>query len=388
MKSIVLLGGVIALVATHVVLTAVSGDVHQSFDGMLFVVVTSFAGVGFVVSRRVATNPIGWLLLGASFMFALGGVGGAWSVLDFREHGGRLPLGHLAIVFQPSWTLGMVFVLLAVALFPDGTAPSRTWRIALRVYLGFGLWFYGMYTFSQIVLHVSRHTQVNTVGDYVGPERGLANVTSAAAWVVSTALFGFWIAFIVRQARAWRSATGERREQLKWLMSCGAVTIVSIVVVVLTNEESNLRAVTDVAAIGIAALPLGIGVAILKYRLYDVDRLVSRTISYLLLTGLLVAVFGGIVVLATDVLPFSSPVGVAASTLAAAALFNPLRRRVQDLVDRRFNRARYDAQATLDAFARRLRGAVEPDAVELGLIETMVAAVEPAHASIWVRRAG
>ena len=127
------------------------------------------------------------------------------------------------------------------------------------------------------------------------------------------------------------------------------------------------------------ALPIGLGVAILKYRLYEIDRLISRTISYLLVTGLLVGVFVGLVGLTTRVLPFSSPVGVAASTLAAAALFNPLRLRVQRLVDRRFNRARYDAEETVTAFRMRLREAVDLDTVQRELLRTVDRAVEPAH---------
>ena len=146
-------------------------------------------------------------------------------------------------------------------------------------------------------------------------------------------------------------------------MCGGAVSIVSVVVVVSTNGAHGERAVTDVAALGIAAMPLAIGIGILKYRLYDIDRLISRTISYLIMTGLLAGVFIGIVALATQVLPFSSPVAVAASTLAAAALFNPLRKRVQHLVDRRFNRARYDAEAIVAAFTLRLRDAVDLDTV-------------------------
>ena len=118
-----------------------------------------------------------------------------------------------------------------------------------------------------------------------------------------------------------------------------------------------------VGFVGVIALPVGIGIGILKYRLYEIDRLISRTLSYLIITGLLVGVFVGIVVLTTDVLPFSSPVGVAASTLAAAALFNPLRLRVQRLVDRRFNRARYDAEAIVAAFTMRLRDAVDLETV-------------------------
>jgi hypothetical protein len=349
-----------ALVVTQIFLTALTGDLRQSFSGVLYVVVATFAAVGFVITRRAGT-PI--------------------AVLDFHDHAGVWPLGHVAIIGQPSWTLGMVFVGLAVALFPDGVAPSHRWRTTLWFYLAFGLWFYGAYTVGQIMLHVTPDTPIDGTGAYSGPADTLDN----AAWLVSPVLVGFWIAFVVRQASAWRAAAGERREQLKWLMSCGAVTVASIVCVVFTNGTGHLQLLTDVAALGIAALPVGIGVGILKYRLYEIDRLVSRTISYLLLTGLLVALFAGIVVLATDVLPFSSPVGVAASTLAAAALFNPLRRRLQHLVDRRFNRARYDAEATLDAFARQLRQAVEPEAVETSLLEALRAAVEPAHVTLWLR---
>ena len=108
--------------------------------------------------------------------------------------------------------------------------------------------------------------------------------------------------------------------------------------------------------LGVAALPVSIGVGILKYRLYDIDRIISRTLAYALVTGLLVGVYAGLVLLATEVLRFTSPVAVAASTLAAAALFNPVRRRVQRMVDRRFNRARYDADAAVAAFATRLAG--------------------------------
>jgi hypothetical protein len=133
------------------------------------------------------------------------------------------------------------------------------------------------------------------------------------------------------------------------------------------------------------ALPLGIGFGILKYRLYDVDRLISRTLSYAIVTATLIGVFGGLVLLTTRVLPFSSPVGVAASTLAAAALFNPLRGRVQKLVDGRFNRARYDAEATVAAFAVRLRDAVEVDAVLGELTAAAAGSVEPAHVTVWVR---
>jgi hypothetical protein len=139
-----------------------------------------------------------------------------------------------------------------------------------------------------------------------------------------------------------------------------------------------------VTLLGVAALPVSIGAGIMRYRLYEIDRLISRPLSYAIVTGTLVGVFIGLVLLTTRVLPLSSPVGVAASTLAAAALFNPLQRRVQRLVDRRFNRARYDSEATVAAFTSRLRDAIEAEAIRLDLDETVRRAVEPEHVSIWV----
>ena len=137
--------------------------------------------------------------------------------------------------------------------------------------------------------------------------------------------------------------------------------------------------------LAMSALPVSIGVGILKYRLYEIDRLISRTLTYALLTALLVGLFIGLIALTTDTLTLSGRVGVAASTLAAAALFNPLRVRIQRLVDRRFNRARYDAEATVAAFTARLRDAVEIEAIRTDLLDAVNRAVEPSHVSVWIR---
>jgi hypothetical protein len=130
------------------------------------------------------------------------------------------------------------------------------------------------------------------------------------------------------------------------------------------------------------------GVGILKYHLYDIDRIISRTLAYTIVTGLLVGVYAGLVLLATQVLSVTSPVAIAASTLAAAALFNPLRRRVQRMVDRRFNRARYDADKTVAAFAARLQDAVDLDSVRDDLAVVVRQALEPAHVSVWMSERG
>jgi hypothetical protein len=157
--------------------------------------------------------------------------------------------------------------------------------------------------------------------------------------------------------------------------ACGVFLIASVA------TPSPLWAVL---MLGSAALPVSIGVGILKYRLYDIDRIISRTVGYALVTGLLVGVYAGLVLLATQVLRFSSPVAVAASTLAAAALFTPVRRRVQHAVDRRFNRARYDADAAVEAFAARLTGAVALPEVRADLVAVVGRALEPAHLAVWL----
>ena len=144
-----------------------------------------------------------------------------------------------------------------------------------------------------------------------------------------------------------------------------------------------LEWVDNVLWFGLAALPVSIGAAIMRYRLYEIDRIISRTLAYTVVTGLLVAAYAGLVLLSTDVLTVSSSVAVAASTLTAAAVFNPLRRRVQRVVDRRFNRARYDADVTVAAFAARLREEVDLDSVRADLAGVVTRTLEPAHLSVW-----
>jgi len=193
-----------------------------------------------------------------------------------------------------------------------------------------------------------------------------------------------WLSFVGHQVLSWRRASGERRQQLKWL-ACGAVTALGLSLlgnVVSWNVESRLL------EFGVVALPAGIGVGILKYRLYDIDKIISRTLAYALVTGLLAGLYAGLVLLATQVLRIHTPVAVAAATLAAAALFSPLRRRVQRAVDRRFNRARYDADQMVTAFAVRLKDTVDLDSVQDDLASVVTKALEPAHLSVWSSKPG
>jgi hypothetical protein len=218
---------------------------------------------------------------------------------------------------------------------------------------------------------------------------GFDHPSGSTAWVSKVnalfpALLVFWPVFATRLVLNWRRAGGDRRQQLKWLMAGSTVAVAGFVI-------SNTVPALDPAAIAVGVgvvLPVCLAVAILKYRLYDIDRIISRTLAYAIVTGLLVGVYAGLVLLATRVLSFHTPVAVAAATLAAAALFNPLRQRVQRAVDRRFNRARYDADQTVAAFAARLKDEVDLDSVRDDLAAVVQQALEPAHLSVWVSRRG
>ena len=347
----------------------------------------AFGLVGALVARHQPRNPVGWLLFGVALFFTTESDASGVSVLDYRHHE-HVPLGPLAVLLQPTWAAAIVAAGVSVLLFPDGKLPSPRWRWPLWLLLAIaGVWQLG--AFAVAVDAIAGHSiHVDSGGNL------LQNSHPHGSWawwgVVQDIFFAavglYWLAWLVSQIPRYRRSTGERRLQLKWLLSGVSLFIVSGALSVATPAKSELmRTVNHVAFIGLLALPICIGIAILRYRLYEIDRLISRTLTYATLTGLLAAMFIGIVFVATKVLPFSSPVAVAASTLAAAALFNPLRKRVQRLVDRKFNRARYNAEAIVTAFTLRLRDAVDLDTVRLELLTAVDGAVEPAHASVWLR---
>jgi hypothetical protein len=192
-------------------------------------------------------------------------------------------------------------------------------------------------------------------------------------------------ALIVR----FRRSAGAEHQQIKWFASAAVVEFAVIFVMSAPPPAVVPPPFDSLLAIVVAPLiPIAIGIAILRYRLYDIDRIISRTLAYAIVTALLAGVYAGPVLLSTQVLGLRTPVAVAVATLAAAALFNPVRRRVQRMVDRRFNRARYDADLTVAAFAARLKDAVDLDAVHDDLAGVVTRTLEPAHVSIWISRPG
>ncbi len=382
---------VLLLLAAAVPLIALTGDYRKADDGLTLVPVLAILVVGIVVARHRPENPIGWLAIAAAAVLIVANDAGLYAVLDYHHHQGHLPLGRADVFIADTvWPLAFVLVPLPILLFPEGQLPSPRWRWILGAYLAVSA--------AALIAGFAEEVPVMThpirVGAVTGQSTGSFHLSGALAAISAAgtaAAFGIpvgWLLFVGRQVVAWRQAGGERRQQLKWLASGGALTVVCGLATFLATDllSGTLQHVLqDVAVVGVAALPVSVGVAVLRYRLYEIDRLISRTISYAIITGLLAGVFLGIVALTTHVLPFSSPVGVAASTLAAAALFNPLRKRVQHLVDRRFNRARYDAEAIVSAFTLRLRDAVDLDTVRGELLRAVDRAVEPSHASLWIK---
>jgi hypothetical protein len=383
----------LALASAWVLLTYLTGDMQVSRDGAAFVFALACGLLGTLVVRRQPRNPEGWLLLGPAVWVLVVLDSGLYAVLDYRMHHGQLPLGYIAVFLRGAIGEPLVFVFaLIVLLFPDGRL-TRRWKWVLWVYLVLVVVATVGFAANEVGTLAGQHIQVDLNGTYSGPA---ASTTGAVGGVLAYGGAGlllvplFWPVFAARQALSWRRSTGERRQQLKWLTSGAVLALAGLALIAFgpSPDQASGRVSRDLAFLALVALPLSIAVGILKYHLYDIDRLISRTLAYTLVTGLLIGVYAGIVTLATRVLPFSSPVGVAASTLTVAALFNPLRRRVQRIVDRRFNRARYDAETVVAAFAARLKDAVDRDLVRDDLAGVVRQTLEPAHVSVWTSERG
>ncbi|MGI8448449.1 MAG: hypothetical protein ACR2MP_14960 [Streptosporangiaceae bacterium] len=276
---------------------------------------------------------------------------------------------------------------LLVLLFPGGRRLPRLWRWGTVACLAANLAFLTVLTVNAgRALASGHHPQVDRLGQLTIFDHTWAYGGAPVSAAMFAVLIGFGAASVTHQVRSWRHASGERRQQLKWLMSGATVCLGCAIAAAQLggSTRGTWHAVGDLLLVGVATLPLSVGLGILKYRLYDIDRIISRTLAYAIITGLQVGVYAGLVLLATQVLGFASTWAVAASTLAAAALFTPVRRRVQRAVDRRFNRARYAADAAVAAFAAGLSGAVALDEVRADLVGSVIAALEPAHVSVWL----
>ena len=370
--SVALIGGGLALayVDRHLVPASLADWTVSNVSGQ--VVNMAVPVTGFVLASRRPENRIGWLFLVAGLALGLSGFSNPYALHALVADRGSLPAGLVfAWLSNWIWIIAVAALAFLFLLFPTGQLRSRRWRPAA--------WFAGgafaIATVSTLITatRVWAHPFTSSPGSLDGLT---ALLEVMAGFLISAGLLVSVVAVVIRFAKS----SGEERLQLKW---CAAAALV-LAVVFVASIWLNSAVVNVLQSVAFLCLWTAIATAVLKYRLYEIDRIISRTLAYAIVTGLLVGLYAGLVLLATHVLSFSSPVAVAAATLAAAALFSPVRRRVQRVVDRRFNRARYDADTTAALFAAHLKDAVDLDSVQDDLASVVQRALEPAHVSVWI----
>jgi hypothetical protein len=359
------------------------GAIAFSLIPMLLIV--DMAVVGGVLAIRRPGNAIGSLLLGAGLLAAVSFGAGYYPRLDQLMGGGRLPF-VVPVAWIGDWTLlpamGLMVVFLPL-LYPTGhLLPGTRWRIFARVSI-LALSFATLASatapgpLDSNDLIVSPVRLPAPLSDWITAMGAISSLTAPPAFLIAVA------SVVVR----FRASRGAERQQLKWFLFAASIAAIALGISVnpvgLGSDVAGL-----VGLIAIGCLPLAIGIAILRYRLYEIDRIVSRTVSYAAVTAVLVAVFAAVNLALEALLASMTQAGtlaVAASTLVVFALFQPVRRRVQGVVDHRFNRDRYEADRIAAAFAERLRDEVDPSRLRLELDGVLAQTVAPTTSSLWLR---
>jgi hypothetical protein len=337
-----------------------------------------YATIGLVLTLRRPANPIGWLFAAAGLAWSLPIPVGPW--LDRLVGEGRpLPLvAQAAAVYgEFSWAPATVLgVILPALLVPGGRLRSRRWTPVAATGVAAGAL---MLVGGALAPARLEDLPIANPFGLAGPAGDLAAMAAAAGTILWAVSMLASVACVVLRFRASR---GVERQQLRWVAAGAAAAVAGLLAGALTPQGS---VVSSSLYSMVLCIPLGVAVAVLRYRLWDLDRLVSRTVTYALVTALLVVPYLLVVPAASRLAAGAGNLAVAAATLAAVALFVPLRRRVQDLVDRRFNRRRYDAARTVEAFAVRLREQVDLDALSAELLGLVERTVQPTQASLWLR---
>jgi hypothetical protein len=292
--------------------------------------VVPVTAVGTLLAARRPRNPIGWMLLAITIVEA--SPTSQYLILDYRTRHGTLPLGWAAVVLEECWPMFLVLTTLLLWLFPDGTLPGGRWHRPAAI-AAVALLLAGLATSSRgVLVAAGGHVRIQANGDLANPLPETLRVLSV---IVIAGTLASWAAWLAIQIPAYRHASGGRRQQLRWLYGGAAIFVFAyfgVFIATLAVRDVpgwDKQPVVDALTIlGTAALPVCMAVAVLKYKLYELNRIISRVISYTLITALLGGVFAGLILLATRVLPIKGSVAVGVATLVIAALFNPLRKRV------------------------------------------------------------
>ncbi len=378
---------VLGLLLAQIPLVIASRDSLKGVWGSMALALP-FALVGAVVAWRQPRNPVGWLLMGVIVTYAVSGNAASYEVLVYRHGHAGWPLGPVSIVLEPIWIGLILLPPVAILLFPDGHLPSRRWRWMLGAYIAIESVCATVTVGVALAATINGSARVTANGDLtvIAATNGWFHGVQSVALVTAGLSAVVWIGM---QVVRWRRASGELRQQLKWLMSGAAISIGTLAFLLAGPENNSSNAWNLVGPVGIAALPASIGVGILRYRLYEIDVIVRKTLVYSALVAVLAALYlGGILVLGRGLETITGQSGalaVTVSTLAVAAGFQPLRRRIQRMVDHRFYRAKYDAADTLEEFTSRLRDQIDLAALQTEVLEVVKATVQPKHVSLWLR---
>jgi hypothetical protein len=347
----------------------------------LLVAAVSAATVGALLGSRRPAHPVGWLLLGLGLLVVANGVVSGYVNYGLLARPGALPaasyLAGISNGIQVLWLACGGFVLL---LTPTGSLPSPRWRWWARVAAPAPVLLVLLSAVDPQPLLPEHPTVGNPLAVPV-PAGLLLAVAAVDAVLVLATLVAAAGSLVAR----FRRARGTERQQLRWLAVGAALATVALLVAVAGGAMSKDGVVLAGLGTCVALLPLATGAAILRYRLYDLDRIISRTVAYGLLTVLLGGGYAAVVLGLGQLLGRDSNLVVAMATLAVAALFQPARRRIQQAVDRRFNRRRYDAARTIAAFSDRLRQQVDLDTLTAELLAVVEQTVQPTRASLWLR---
>jgi hypothetical protein len=347
----------------------------------LLVAMVSAATVGALVGSRRPAHPVGWLLLGLGLLTALNGVISGYVNYGVLARPGSLPAAaYLAGVSNGNQVLWVGCVSFILLLTPTGSLPSPRWRWWVRAAAAASALLVALSAVDPQPL-LPEHPEVGNPLAVPVPAGLLLAVAAVAALVVLATLVAAAGSLVMR----FRRARGTERQQLRWLAVGAALAAVALLVAVAGGAMGNDGVVLAALGTCVALLPLATGAAVLRYRLYDLDRIVSRTLAYGLLTVLLGGGYAGVVLGLGQLLGQDSPLVVAAATLAVAAVFQPARRRIQRAVDRRFNRRRYDAARIIASFSARLREEIDLDTLSAELLAVVDQTMEPMTVSVWLR---
>ena len=343
--------------------------------------VLGFATVGLVLALRRPGNPIGWLYGGAGFAWAYTIPVGPWIDQLVREH---RPVPFVAqfvaatgdLSWAPAIALG---VTLPALLLPDGHLRSRRWRLVVIASVT-----------GSVLITLAAPLSPGPLEEMgIDNPFGLAGPAGDVAQVLTlVGVLLHWLSLppaAVCVVLRFRSSRGVERQQLRWVAAGAAGAVAGLLLALPGGLGITPGWISNIVYPAMLCPPVAVGVAVLRYRLYDLDRVISRTLTYGLLTVLLGLGYAAVVLGLGRLLPEGSSLAVAAATLTTAALFQPLRRRVQEPVDRRFNRRRYDAARTVDAFSVRLRDQVDLDALHGELLGVVDQTMQPTRASLWLR---